>query len=233
MSIATESALKINADFMKLLHDLGDIDPARICMSPLPGTVTFEMFLNYMETHEKPICEWVHNTIVEKAMGAHESRIGGLVVLHLGGYIDTHDLGIFYIPDGVLRVHKNAARAADIAFVSWSRLPGGKAPDAEDRIPNIAPNLMVEILSFSNTKREMKRKRQDYFQAGVDLVWEIDPDSRTAKAYTDVDEFEEIPTDGVLDGGDVLPGYQLSLAALFAKLDGKRTQDSEDNDAAH
>jgi len=73
----------------------------------------------------------------------------------------------------------------------------------------------VEILSPSNTRKEMARKLGEYFEAGVLLVWVIDPAKRTAEAYTNPDAKTAVD---VLDGGDVLPGFRLPLAKLFEKL---------------
>ena len=86
-------------------------------------------------------------------------------------------------------------------------------------VPEIAPDLAVEILSTSNTRREMELKRMDYFRVGCRLVWEINPKTKTADVYTNLDERTRITKTGTLDGGDVLPGFTLPLVKLFAELD--------------
>jgi len=70
----------------------------------------------------------------------------------------------------------------DVAFASWDRFPDRKIPKAP--IPSLAPDLVIEVLSESNTKAEMERKRGEYFSSGVRLVWEFDPESRTVTVYT-------------------------------------------------
>ena len=227
MSIAIEPRLETGADFIKLLHELGDIDPARVRMDPLPGTVTFDMFLNYMEEHEKPICEWVHNTIVEKTVGAKQSILAWVIGGDLYNFLTVYDLGLCYTEAGMLRILTEAVRAADVAFVAWDRFPDGDPEKATDNIPEIVPNLVIEVLSDSNRKGEMRRKRENYFQAGVELVWEINPKTQTAKAYTDVDQFVEVGEDAFLDGGTVLPSYQLHLNELFARAAGKHRNKPE------
>jgi len=71
----------------------------------------------------------------------------------------------------------------------------------------------------------MKRKLREYFQAGVRLVWYIEPKTRTARAYTAASECTEISSDGALLGGDVLPGFELPLAQLFARVEDPRVED--------
>jgi Uma2 family endonuclease len=76
----------------------------------------------------------------------------------------------------------------------------------------------VEVLSPSNTRKEMQIKLKEYFLGGVKLVWMIDPEKRTAEVYTAPDKVVAIPPDGTLDGGTVLPGFALPLATLFARF---------------
>jgi Uma2 family endonuclease len=59
---------------------------------------------------------------------------------------------------------------------------------------------------------------RDYFQAGVQLVWYIEPRTRTARAFTAASAWTEIGPDGSLLGGEVLPGFELPLARLFARV---------------
>ena len=69
----------------------------------------------------------------------------------------------------------------------------------------------------------MDEKLADYFAAGVRLVWYIDPVSRTAQAYTSVDDVQLVREDQALDGGAVLPGFVLPLRGLFAvPLEGRQ-----------
>ena len=86
-------------------------------------------------------------------------------------------------------------------------------------IPDLAPDLAVEVLSESNTEAEMTRKRQDYFTAGVRLVWLVDPATRSVKVYTNVDQATVLQDEQTLQGGDILPGFSLPLRELFAELD--------------
>ena len=72
----------------------------------------------------------------------------------------------------------------------------------------------------------MELKRYQCFAAGVRLVWEIDPATRCARAYTTADEWEDVNTNGRLRGVDVLPGFELPLAKLFEKA-GPRIEEKD------
>jgi Uma2 family endonuclease len=108
-------------------------------------------------------------------------------------------------------------RIPDVAFVSWERLPGRRIPS--EPIPDLAPDLAVEVLSPGNTPGEMARKRQEYFAAGVQLVWIVDPVARTVAVYTAPEQSTVLQAAQTLAGEPVLPGFTLPLRRLFAALD--------------
>ncbi|HEY2253856.1 MAG TPA: Uma2 family endonuclease, partial [Planctomycetaceae bacterium] len=98
-----------------------------------------------------------------------------------------------------------------------SRLPKGKPP--REKIPGLAPNLAVEVLSEGNTEQEMSRKLEDYFDAGVQLVWFVDPPTRSIEVYTSRGKPTVLKGTQTLTGGTVLPGFKVKVAEIFAVLD--------------
>src|SRR5262249_32371795 len=129
----------------------------------------------------------------------------------------ARNLGIVTGPDGTVEIMADLVRIPDVAFTSWDRMPGRRCPDAP--VPRLAPNLAVEVLSRSNTPGEMAVKRQEYFTAGVEIVWEIDPRARTVVVSTSATASTTLAGADTLDGGTVLPGFTLPLQQLFAELD--------------
>lgn len=85
--------------------------------------------------------------------------------------------------DGPVKLEPRQVRFPDLCFVSWEKFPEGKFPQ-KDRILQVAPDLAIEVLSESNTRAEMDRKLRDYFFAGVQMVWLINPKTQTAEVYT-------------------------------------------------
>jgi Uma2 family endonuclease len=150
-------------------------------------------------------------------MGQYESELSSILIRLLGNYVDEHDLGKVFAPDCMTRIEPGRIREPDVSFVSWERMPPG--PRTRDPVLSAVPNLAIEVLSESNTPQEMEAKRIDYFSIGVEEVWEIDPGTRTARVYTSPDAFLPLDPSGVLDGGKIVPGWQLSLEELFARAD--------------
>ena len=86
-------------------------------------------------------------------------------------------------------------------------------------IPNLVPDLAVEVLSSTNTASEMNRKCREYFAAGVRLVWLVDPATRTISVFSSLEDRSALTASGTLDGNAVLPGFSLAVRDLFADLD--------------
>jgi Uma2 family endonuclease len=186
----------------------------------LLGTATEADLLAALESPRKRVCELVDGVLVEKPVGTQEAVLAMLVGHHLLTFLETHDLGVVIGADGPLRLFPGLVRIPDVAFVSWDQLPKGRFP--KQPIANLIPNLAVEVLSPSNTKKEMERKRKEYFQAGTSVVWQIYPKTRTAEVYTSPTERKRVGKDGTLAAGEVLPGFQLALKELFGRTRKRR-----------
>src|SRR5215467_10722255 len=155
-----------------LLHQLGDIPPERVRLQPAPGTAT-EADVVAVHDREKRLCELVDGVLVEKTMGYYESYIAATLIRLLGNFVAEHDLGIVAGADGMMRLAPGLVRVPDVSFVAWERLPGQRLP--RQPIPDLVPDLVVEVLSEGNTPHEMARKLDEYFARGVQLVWLVDP----------------------------------------------------------
>ena len=199
-----------------LLEQLGGIAPERVRFRPPPGTATEKDVLE-VEAHEDRLCELVDGVLVEKAMGWRESILAGVLITILSNFVRPRNLGLIAGADGPLRLAAGLVRMPDMAFVSWDRLPGRRLPS--EPIPDLAPDLAVEVLSAGNTPGEMARKRQEYFAAGVRLVWLVDPVARTVEVFTAPEQSTVLHEEHALEGGAVLPGLALPLRELFAELD--------------
>jgi len=188
----------------------------RIRTYPPPGLATEADVIRALDAADKRLYELIDGVLVEKAVGQYESEVVFWLIHFLSNYLDQHPIGKGYAPDAPHRVLPRQIRLPDAAIIRSERFPGGKSP--QSKVLPMAPDLAIEVLSESNTRKEMRRKLRDYFAGGTRLVWYIDPETRTAKAYTSETSETNVPNDGALDGGDVLPGFRLALVDLFAKV---------------
>jgi Uma2 family endonuclease len=197
-----------------LLKRLGNIPANRVRLHPTPGTATEKDLIAVLD-HENSLCELVEGTLVEKAMGYEESEIACLLSMYLNIFVRPRKLGVVTGADGTVRLFPGLVRIPDVAFASWNSFPDRKRPKVP--IPQLAPDLVVEVLSKSNTKAEMARKEREYFEAGVRLVWLVDIRRETVQVFTAVDQSILIKKGQSLDGGAVLPGFRLPLDELFTR----------------
>lgn len=204
------------ATLADLLGRLGGISPKRVRFAPVPGTAT-EKDLIAIRGCDDRVYELVDGTLVEKAVGYRESLLAAALIGFIRPFVKIRKLGLVTGPDGMLRLFPGLVRGPDVAFASWKKFPRRKVPTKP--IPDLAPDLAIEVLSKGNTKKEMARKRREYFKAGVQLVWEIDPVKRQAVVYTSAKIGQLLEESQTLTGGDVLPGFSLRLSDLFAELD--------------
>jgi Uma2 family endonuclease len=150
-------------------------------------------------------------------MGLEESFMAAWLISLINPHVVANNLGYLTGEAGFYEHPDGPVRGPDVAFTMWDRLPDRKRPT--DPIPLSSPDFVVEVLSVGNTAREMARKRTEYFNGGVRLIWEIDPRARTVRVYTALDQFTDYTAADTLSGDPVLPGFRLPLAQLFAELD--------------
>jgi Uma2 family endonuclease len=206
-------------DLHERFAHLGDIPLHRIRLQPWPGEATENDLLALADGEPKSLCELIDGVLVEKAMGSNEGTFGGYLHQLLSAFVRPRNLGVVGMADTPYQLAPGRVRVPDISFTAWDRFPGRRRPRGQGIWP-VVPNLVVEVFSSSNTPREMHDKRVDYFAAGVELVWEVDPDCRTVAIYTRVDAADAVLTTAdTLDAGRVLPGFAVTLADLFGELD--------------
>jgi Uma2 family endonuclease len=161
--------------------------------------------------------EVIDGRIVEKAMGAYECWFASVMFGALDPYNQANPSGRV-VQEMIfdLRPHVARERRPDVAFVSFERW-------AQDRrIPQarswaVIPDLAIEIVSLTNTADEVADKLEEYFKAGVRHVWVVYPRHSKVYDFTSTTAVRVLAAGDELDGGDVLPGFRLSVTDLFNK----------------
>ena len=142
----------------------------------------------------------------------------GRIAMRLGSLIEQHvrqrDLGVVYAAETgfKLREDPDTVRAADAAFIAQERIPPEGEPEGYWAI---APDLVVEIISPSDSASAVQSKVADWLAAGCRLIWIVYPDIQTVTEYRSPREVQVLAADQVLKGGDVLPGFVCPVSELF------------------
>jgi Uma2 family endonuclease len=160
---------------------------------------------------DEPLFEIVDGHRLEiPHMGALASIMASRLVIELQNYAKIHDLGqavmetLFRLP---LPNERN--RRPDVAFVSFQRWPKGRREGLDENTWNVVPELAVEVVSPTNDAEELLDKVGEYFEAGVRLVWLIYPKQSLVHVYESLTNVRGFSRSETLDGGNVLPGFQL------------------------
>jgi len=137
-------------------------------------------------------------------------RIGSAILRHVDeqqlGYVTASSAGY------MLSQHPETVVAPDVGFVRGDRFPDGVPDRGFSPVP---PDLAVEVISPTDRKADIAQKQDLYRQAGVPLVWWVDPERKTVTVHRLGQEPEVVDVSGTLDGGDVLPGFELVLRTIF------------------
>lgn len=142
----------------------------------------------------------------------------GQIVISFGSrlnqYVVERGLGIVCTEVGFkLTRQPDTLRAPDVAFIARTRFPEGQI---SEKFADFPPDLAVEVLSPEDTASELLRKVEEYFSAGVPLVWVVDPATQTVTVYRSLQNVKILSAAGELDGNEVLPGFRLKVAEIFA-----------------
>ncbi len=217
-TVMEEPPVKVeSATLQDVLDRLGGIPLSRILAKPAPGTAT-EADLLRVNASNMHLCELVDGVLVEKAMSVRASLLAVALCGILRAFAIPRNLGLVLGADGLIKLVAGLNRAPDVSFISWRRIPGGRVP--QEAVPQLAPDLAIEVLSEGNTKAEMERKRKEYFQAGVDVVWEVDPKQRTITVFERGKKKPRVyDRTQTIECSRSLTGFRLVLADLFSELD--------------
>jgi Uma2 family endonuclease len=107
----------------------------------------------------------------------------------------------------------DTVRGPDVAFWSAERSPLSIVPDG---YPDVAADLIVEIISATKRLARIIDKMREYFEAGVRMVWIVYSEDHTVRVYRSLDEGKILHSSATLSGEDVLPGFTCKVAELFA-----------------
>jgi Uma2 family endonuclease len=160
--------------------------------------------------------ELIDGEIVEMVPSSDGSSIHAMTIgAMLWNHVRPRKLGRIYGADAgfVLFPDRATVRVPDVAFVRAERMPQG---EARRHFARLAPDLAVEVLSPTDRDRDVRAKVAMYHEAGVPLVWLVDPDAQTVTVLAPGQEPVILTAADTLDGGEVLPDLQIAVAEIFA-----------------
>jgi Uma2 family endonuclease len=156
--------------------------------------------------------ELVDGEIRVSPTGARHGQVCVNLVVALTNFARERGLGQVLESSTGFRLVSGNVRSPDVSFIAAKRLGGRPLPDDFSELP---PDLAVEVLSPSERPRHVLDKVGEYLEAGVRLVWVIDPQKAKAVVYTSLSDVTELTGNDELDGGEVLPGFRCRLTEIL------------------
>jgi Uma2 family endonuclease len=143
------------------------------------------------------------------------AEVIGNIVLRLAMFVKANKLGHVFAGDAGFLLARNPdiVLGADVSFVRPSTLPGGVVPN--DRYPQCAPDLAIEVVSPSQSAREVEDKAQEWLSYGSAMAVVVDERTRTVKVFRSKQATQVLQGDDAFDGQDVVPGFRLPLSEIF------------------
>jgi Uma2 family endonuclease len=190
------------------------LNPAKAPMGA-PSVVPLMTAEEFFDKHEHDRVELVRGVVQEVPMP--ETIHGYLcaqLARFLGNFAYAHDLGRVITNDSFIRLSAlpDTVRGPDVYFVSYGKLPKGKIPPG---MLEVAPELVVEVRSQSDTWTGVIGKVLDYLASGVTVVVVVNPSREAVAVYRSSMEEQHFSKDQELVLPDVLPGFTLRLNNLF------------------
>ncbi|MBI3977051.1 MAG: Uma2 family endonuclease [Chloroflexi bacterium] len=146
--------------------------------------------------------------------GGEHGYVAAEVLYRLRAFVEQHRLGgrVFAAETGFrIRRNPDTVRAPDVAYVAEARLAQARVAG----YPDLAPDLVVEVVSPGDTAADVQAKVEAWLRAGTQLVWVLYPGTRSAVAYQPDGEARVLHETDMLPGEPVLPGFSCRLAEVF------------------
>ena len=146
--------------------------------------------------------------------GFDHSKFGARFAGRMERYATDNDLGEVVGADiGILfRESPRLLLGPDGAFIQKNRLP---PEDERQQFLRVVPDLVVEVISPSDSHREVLAKVALYLELGVRLVWLADPEVKTVTVFRSGRDPRDFTVADTLEGEDILPGFSLPVSVIF------------------
>jgi Uma2 family endonuclease len=171
---------------------------------------------------EEPVLEhgfeFIDGQAVEKSMSLQSSKVTVRLSKNLAAFVDDHNLGHVLDAEAGYQVFSGQplkVRKPDASFIALGRFPDEELPRGNSHIP---PDLMIETISPNNFAEDIEQRIADFLKAGTSLIWIVYPSTRSVWVLRQDGIAARLTEGQSISGENVVPGFSLPLASLFAGI---------------
>jgi Uma2 family endonuclease len=153
---------------------------------------------------------------------SHSVSIRQMFIL-LYTFVDRNKLGEVFQETTFVMMNQpkwvKNSRIPDVMYYQGTRVADYqmRTPDWQDKPFILVPDLTVEVVSPTDQFTDISKKVRRYLRDGVQIVWVVDPQIQNVIVYrAGSKEQTTMSGDDVLDGGDVVSGFKVKVAEIFA-----------------
>ena len=151
--------------------------------------------------------------IMSPAGGETGNRNAGLTA-QIWIWNESHKLGKVFDSSTGFKLPNGADRSPDASWVKLERW-NALTPEQQKKFPPLCPDFVVELMSPSDSLKEIQDKMKEYRDNGAVLGWLINRKSRQVEIYRQNKEVEVLESPAAVSGEDVLPGFILNLESIW------------------
>ena len=179
-------------------------------MMTIKGFATLQDLLNTPKDGNK--YELVDGEIVVSPAGMRHSEVGINIAGLIWEFLQRNPIGKVYASDVGIAFPNGNVRSPDVTFVSIGKLPEGRSPET---FGELIPDLAVEVLSPSDSLKELGKKIGEFLENGVPLVWLVDPARETVTIYRSLTETQQLTSKDTITAESVLSGFSVPVSRFF------------------
>jgi Uma2 family endonuclease len=179
----------------------------------VPPLLTAEEFVRRYENQHK---ELIGGVVREVSMtSTRHGKMCFLIARAIGNHVMDNDLGHIMTNDSFIPTRRgpDSVRGPDVCYYSYDRLPKGPVPGG---LLPMAPNLVVEVRSPSETWTDIFSKVAEYLTAGVQIILVLDDETSTVSVYRTNVLQQTLHIGDQLTLPDVLPGFTIPVEKLLS-----------------
>lgn len=178
----------------------------------VPKLLTAEEYLELPDDGQRT--ELVAGEVISMNLpGYRHGRVCNRIGRLIGNFVEEHHLGTTLNNDSgiITRRGPDTVRGADVSFYSYARVPEGEDPVG---YAGASPEIVFEVVSPTNTSRQIEVKTGEYLKAGVNVVCVVDPAYKTVNLHFPDQPMKELEGNTALTFAD-LPGFTLPVSKFF------------------
>lgn len=161
--------------------------------------------------------ELLHGQLVEKQVGAIALWVATEIAALIRNHVHPTGRGFVFteLPINCFPWLRNHGRRPDLAYLHRERFPGGQLNDGP---VTAAPNLIAEVLSPNDDAIEVDVKVEQYLRAGVEIVWVVNPETRTVRVHRPGGSSHVFYETDTITGDSVLPEFKAIVSEFFSAV---------------